>query len=592
MKHQKLGALAHSTCLLGAAMLAWSSPASACGGFFCSQQQPVNQAAERIIFSDNGDGTITAVIQILYQGPSENFSWLLPISTVPQGDQLGVASDVAFTRLQFATNPQFNLTQTVEGECRSERPTRGVTAEDDVREDCSDNPLLAGCPLPETDINGSPINVEASGVVGAFDYSVISVDPAEADPVAPALEWLGENGYDVTPDGARLMAPYLADGMYLLALRLTKGSDTGSIRPIKITYAASAPMIPIKLTAVAANQDMGVMTWALSSARAVPMNYNALELNEARINWFNAASNYEQVVTEAADEAGGKGFVTEFAGPSSLLSDVVWQQGEESDWQSVKNGTYFSFDELFNALFQRYQTWSGFWDAVRRSVTLADGLSFDDFRRCPGCYSATVTFSPTALLAAIEADVIEPLRGVQAMIDRAPYTTRLYSTLSAAEMTIDPVFVFNPELPEVNNVHQATRVTECNPSVYEFEAPWRIDFPQGTSIRGTPETLGQWPDATADTPPNFRVFQLAAAGEGQVVADNSETIGALLQSYNDGVPTPSGSAVSGLDHGGCSLGRSRPASPIGASGSLGLLTLVGAGVWRRRSRRATPPRAG
>ncbi|HTV25543.1 MAG TPA: DUF2330 domain-containing protein [Polyangiaceae bacterium] len=590
MQHRKLRSFAVSMGLAGAAAAAWSTPASACGGFFCSQQQPVNQAAERIIFADNGDGTITAVIQILYQGPSENFSWLLPISTVPEGDQLGVASDIAFTRLQFATNPQFNLTQAVEGECRTDRPRGDVANPSDLRENCSDNPLLAECQadLPDQDINGNPINVEASGVVGAFDYSVLSVEPGQADPVAPALEWLGQNGYDVTPEGARLMEPYLADGMYLLALRLTKGSDTGSIRPIKVTYRASAPMIPIKLTAVAANADMGVMTWALSSARAVPMNYNALELNEARINWFNAASNYEQVVTEAADEAGGKGFVTEFAGPSSQLADVVWQQGEENDWQSVKNTTYFSFDQLFQAIFQRYQAQSGFWDAVRRSVTLAEGLSFEDFRRCPGCYSEQVTFSPSALLAAIEADVIEPLRGVQEMIDRAPYVTRLYSTMSAAEMTVDPVFVFNPELPEVSNVHQATQVTECNPNVYRFEAPWRIDFPQGTSVRGTPDTNGQWPDATNDTPPNFRVFQLAAAGEGQLVADNSGTIGELLQAYNDGIPTPSGSGPLERDTGACSLGRP---SSSNSPRALGVLSLLGACLWRRRARRVTPPRA-
>ena len=55
-----------SRALLAAAAASWSPPAAACGGFFCSQQQPVNQAAERIIFADNGDGTITAVIQILY----------------------------------------------------------------------------------------------------------------------------------------------------------------------------------------------------------------------------------------------------------------------------------------------------------------------------------------------------------------------------------------------------------------------------------------------------------------------------------------------------------------------------------------------
>src|SRR5690349_24852265 len=125
MKHRSAQRFAGLTLLAGAAAALWTAPASACGGFFCSQQQPVNQAAERIIFADNGDGTITAVIQILYEGPSENFSWLLPISTVPQGDQLGVASDVAFTRLQAATNPQFNLNTVIEGRCaeRGEVPS-------------------------------------------------------------------------------------------------------------------------------------------------------------------------------------------------------------------------------------------------------------------------------------------------------------------------------------------------------------------------------------------------------------------------------------------------------------------------------------
>jgi Uncharacterized protein conserved in bacteria (DUF2330) len=561
-----------SCALLAAAAALWSPPAAACGGFFCSQQQPVNQAAERIIFADNGDGTITAVIQILYEGPSERFSWLLPLGSVPEGDDLGVASDVAFTRLQFATNPQFNLNTVVEGRCR-EVPSRG---------DSNDSAGFGGSAasgIPPTANPGQgPVNVEASGVVGAFEYTVISVDAGVADPAAPAADWLTQNGYDIPAGGRELIGPYLADGMYLLALRLTKGSDTGSIRPIKITYEASAPMIPIKLTAVAANQDMGVMTWALSSARAVPFNYNALELNEARINWFNAASNYGDVVTEAADAAGGQGFVTEFAGPSSQLANVVWQAAEEADWQSVKAGTYPRFDDIFDALYARYQSYSGFWDAVRRSVTLPVPVAFEDFRSCPTCYPG-LTFAPSALFAAVEADVIEPLRGVQELIDQAPYATRLYSTLSAAEMTVDPVFVFNADLPDIDNIHSADRVIECNPNLYESEAPWRIDFPQGTTIRGTPEQVGQWPAAVDEQPPNFRVLTLAASGEGAVVADNSGTIDSMLAEYNAGVPTPAGSGESG---GFCSVG-----GPVGGARSpspawLGIL--LGALLHRARRR--------
>jgi hypothetical protein len=563
MKHRTSTTIA-ATALLAAAGALFSRPALACGGFFCSQAQPVNQAAERIIFADNGDGTVTAVIQILYAGPAENFSWLLPIGSVPEGDQLGVASDIAFTRLQAATNPQFNLTTVVEGRCAQ----RNEFASSDNRAAVAPGGSVAfDSPAEEG------VNVDATGVVGAFEYAVISVDPGVNDPEQPATDWLTQNGYDIPSGSADLIAPYLADGMFLLALRLTKGSDSGSIRPIRLTYAASAPMIPIKLTAVAANQDMGVMTWALSSARAVPFNYNALELNEARINWFNAASNYNDVVIEAADDAGGQGFVTEFAGPSSQLANVVWQEGEEADWQSVRTGTYANFSQIFDSLYNRYQSYSGFWDAIRRAVTLPEALSFDDFKSCPTCYETELEFSPSALFEAIEADVIEPLRGVQTLIDRAPYTTRLYSTLSAAEMTVDPVFVFNPDLPEVSNIHRANRVIECDSSRFEDEAPWRIDFPQGGSIRGTPDQVGQWPSAVSEQPPNLRVLTLASSGDGAVVDDNAAAISAMLSDYNDSVPTPPGSA----DDGFCDIalpvgaGRSRSAAPAWLALAVGVL---------------------
>lgn len=378
MKHRVSRKFVCGAWAVATALAALPGRAEACGGFFCSQQQGVNQAAERIVFADNGDGTVTAVIQILYQGPSDHFSWLLPISTVPQGDQLAVASDLAFTRLQLATNPQYSLTTQYEGCSGSFGANAGldIAPAAPVSETCDDNPLLAGC-------SPNSVMIQASGVVGDFEWSVIRVTDPSADPAAPAVEWLRQNGYDVTPEGSALIGPYLADGMNLLALKLVKGADSGSIRPIVLTYAAEAPMIPIKLTAVAANQDMGVMTWALSSARAVPFNYNALELNEARINWFNASSNYNQVVTEAADAAGGQGFVTEFAGPSTRLANVIWSATDEQDWQSIRGGLYRSFDDLFNSLSGRYGGWSGFWEGVRKAVTLPEGLSFADFKSCP-----------------------------------------------------------------------------------------------------------------------------------------------------------------------------------------------------------------
>jgi len=108
----------------------------------------------------------------------------------------------------------------------------------------------------------------------------------------------------------------------------------------------------------------------------VPENYNALELNEARINWFSASANYNQVVTEAADDAGGQGFVTEQRARrprsptrcghpvSSRMAQLQNLTGAQAYNQAV--GLYAQFD--------------GFWDVVGEHVTLPPGTTIDQLR--------------------------------------------------------------------------------------------------------------------------------------------------------------------------------------------------------------------
>ncbi|HWA72108.1 MAG TPA: DUF2330 domain-containing protein [Polyangiaceae bacterium] len=540
--------------------------ASACGGLFCSSpSQPVNQAAERIVFAENGDGTVTAVIQIMYQGSAQKFSWLLPISSVPTKDDIAVASNVAFQRLQAATNPQYTLTVSVEGTCKTNGRSAGFGGSNSA----------PGAPTVGTGNGGSNgVTVEASGTVGAFDWSVISVDASVADPSDLAVKWLTDNAYSVGEGAPGLIRPYLQDGLHLLALKLTKGSDVGSIRPLMLTYDAKSPMIPIKLTAVAANDDMGVMTWLLGSARGVPQNYRSLELNEARINWFNANSNYNAVVTTAADEAGGQGFVTEYAAKSSALAGTVWGPSDEQRWQSLRSNTFASFSQLFESVFVQWGQWDGFWDAARATITLPAGVAFSDFQSCPSCYEGQIQVAPSAFFDAIESNVIEPMRAVEQLFSRSAYVTRLYSTLSAAEMTVDPAFTFNPSLSDVSNLHNAKRVIECNPLLEQFEAPWRIELPQGGVIRGTGSQVGTWP-GFEDQPSNSRISQVSASGSGKVLEDNTAEIQLALDDYNSTFAPPKTVASGG---GGCST-SGKP------SGGWSFLAILGAlSAFRRRRR--------
>jgi MYXO-CTERM domain-containing protein len=505
--------------------------ASACGGFFCSQAAGVNQAAERIVFANNGDGTVTAVIEIQYQGPSDKFSWLLPISSVPEGDQIAVGSSLSFQLLQQATNPQYSLTTRVEGNC-------------DFDEDDSLSASGGASASVEGGAGGGSANggvtVEATGVVGSFEWAVISLDASLAEPADAAVAWLNDNGYDVPPGAPGLLGPYLADGMHLLALRLQKGATSGSIRPIVLTYAATKPMIPLKLTAVAANDDMGVLTWILGDGRAVPKNYYALELNEARINWFNPNTNYNAVVTAAADEAEGQGFVTEYVQPGSSLAGALWTEFDQSDWDQYKQNYTPSAPAaplgLMGAM-NRFSQWDGFWEVVRKHVSLPANVTVEELQRCPSCYAKACVLGPD-FLQALESDVIKPAQVLQNLLDAHSKVTRLYSTLSANEMTVDPLFTFNPTLPNVSNLHTAERIIECQAGYYESEAPWRIQLPDGAVVRGGPSQVGRWPTEFTDLPANRRILRAGETGSGKVLEDNSKDIDAAVKSYSDSVEVP------------------------------------------------------
>jgi MYXO-CTERM domain-containing protein len=504
---------------LGALLAGALTPATAaaCGGFFCDQAQPVNQAAEGIIFAQNDDGTVTAVIQIKYQGPSKNFSWLLPISSVPKSDaDIGVASDVAFQRLQAATNPNYALTTKVEGTCEQE----------------DDGPLGAGGLAAVSGEGGEGggattggVTVEASGVVGAFEWTVISLDKSLSNPADVAVSWLGDNGYDVPSSAPKLLGSYLQQGLYLLALRLTKGASVGSIRPIIINYQGSEPSIPVKLTAVAANDDMGVLTYVLGKSRAIPQNYNS-------------------VVIDAANDAGGQGFVTEFSGASSALKSQIWTNFDEYNWNHYAT-TPLTTAQFFNGVAQTFGSYDGFWDATRAAVTLPSGVTFEQLQACPSCYMNTVSFTQADYVAALDKNVFQPIQRVQSLITAHPQLTRMYTTLSADEMTLDPLFDFNADLPAVSNVHSAVRVIECNPNVTFSQAPWRIELPQGGVLRGSGAPASAWPAELAKLPPNRLIVRAGQSGPGRVVEDNSDQIKEALAAYNAGLPMPNAEGGSG-----------------------------------------------
>ncbi len=437
---------------------------AACGGFFC-QQIPINQAGEQIIFRHDGN-QVTAVILIQYAGAAEEFSWVVPVPGVPTVD---VGSDLVFAPLELATRPQFNLL--VDGE------------------PCFDPflapPFLLGGAAPPFASDGvdESVTILSQSVVGPFDVTVVTSESADA-----LATWLEENNYDLSDRGSELIAPYVEEGMNFVAVRLRQDQEVGDIQPLIIRYESDKPMIPIRLTAVAAEPDMGVIAWLLGDARAVPTNYLEVNVNYTRLDWFNGSFNtfatYQNLVTEAMDEAGGQGFAVDYAGRGldvvSQLPDPAALREERDRLAALVNLDEFYVDLSFNRFFSQAKVL----EILRRQLPLPVGLGEFAYSAPEVLFAQfdleTLRTARTNILAEIDTSVIEPLATTLEVFDGDLYMTRLFTTLSPEEMTLDPEFSFNPTIGDQPLERQATVSMACMGG----QTNWTLTLGPGTGRDG------------------------------------------------------------------------------------------------------------
>ena len=525
-----------------AALLLLSSPlmserARAYGGLWSSEAAPVEHTATEVLFVDNPDSTLTAVVQVEYAGPAESFAWLIP---VPGKPTVAISSRTVFDRLEAATAPQYWVDVAVEGTCLPEEDQDAALAPD-AGARVGDEPGVV-------DAGASPVDVMEQSTLGPYDYVTLEVDPSLADPAELVTDWLTTNGYDISGVDVDVLRSYLKQGLNLLAFKLTSGADVGAIRPVSLTYEGKRPIIPLRASAAAAQDDLGLQVWVIGPSQAVPVNYASLVLNDARIDWSSGQtfvrgtppaggagpfgplgsrpSNYDAVVSAAADEADGQGFVTELGGPASQYRDALWSSLDEMSYASITAQSYADGIDAVLAAQARYGLWDGWREAVASASSLPDDVTLDDFVRAPDAYRGVVEVDASELLRLLDERVVGPVADAGALFYRGPYLTRLYTTISPREMMVDPVFDYNPELAQVDNIHIARQRIQCSSMLRKADAPWRMELPQGGVVVG--EGHGGWPVAEDSMPANLAIVELSTNGSGKVVEDNREEIGATL----------------------------------------------------------------
>ena len=562
-----------------------SPRADACGGFFCGQT-PVTQAGEHLLFSidqdSQGNAMVTAHIQVQYTGNAADFAWVLPLPGVPE---LSSGSNAIFQTLRQMTEPYHYLQwQNDVGECTGWGGMRGGFGEFDGAA-----PNAAG--EADADADGPPsVQIVSQQEVGPYDTVVIRSLDGDAREL---LQWLEDNHYIIPESALPALQSYVNKGHVFLGLKLANDRDAGDIQPIVARFREDSPCIPLLLTAIAANPDMPVYAWVLGPSGVVSVNdFFEIQLNPAAIDWFRSSwmgqSNYTAVATRAVDEAGGKGFIREFAGRTDFLQNVFYREGQFNldTLRAIDDPSAF-IQELLMQGFPRDATMQNLLrEFIPMPQSLVDqGVQERDFYNCVSCYADALVgfdFDPEAFVARLDEVIVRPLRDVQGLVDNQPYVTRVFTTISPDEMTEDPVFRFNQHVPDVSNTHTAQAQYLCGDGEEYDKAPIRLVTEDGTvrifkyGEEGYPNPEDyQWVDANGDgvndnvgaaptgMPSLLRAIRYEddEASVGQQIIDNSGLI-------RDRIHAP------GVGGGGCST-TGGGTSPAGAA-LLAFAALVGA----------------
>ena len=479
----------------------------------------------------------------------------------PSFPTIGLSSPAVFDRLDQMLAPRWVLNWSERGTC----------AWDDMFAEADGAPTAGAGGGRDED--GDPgVVVVAEESVGPYDTVTLQATDAEV-----LISWLQDNDYDLPDDILPFVEPYVLMGgdVHFVAFKLQSDRESGDVQPVTLTYDGIKPAIPIQLTAVATAPDLGVTAYVLGQHRAVPENYLSVEVNYARLDWLGRGANYDELVTAAMNEAGGHGFRTEFAGSTDMMRNM-FVPADGYDYDAVASADLFSLVSVLQR--EGFFGDASIMSLFRRHIDVPEGVDEQSFFNCIECYATdedAAAFDATAFADDLWNTIVEPLEHAEELFETLPYVSRLYTTLSAEEMTLDPIFAFNPDMGDFSNVHQADAIVDCGDGGDYYSSPVIIRLEDGREIVTgwdvSREELDGMPaaDSFAET---------GGSGQPRVIHDNRDSIDIALAENNHTVaesfllPGYSGRTR------GCVAANGTPSSGL----ALAALAALGLVIRRRR----------
>ncbi|MBW4720456.1 DUF2330 domain-containing protein [Saccharothrix obliqua] len=189
------------------------SGACACGAFVANDKLSTQRETALVELTGR---TEAITLSVLTRSTADRAAFLMP---VPARARFEVANGALFGELDEVSRPRV-----------------------EVREVVADGDGVGGAPP------GAGATVVDRVEVGPYDVAQLS-----GTDVTAVTEWLGDNDFTLPPDLGGALAPYLADGWLVVAVRLapTSGSLSAGLPPMRLTFETDTPVYPMRLSAVA-----------------------------------------------------------------------------------------------------------------------------------------------------------------------------------------------------------------------------------------------------------------------------------------------------------------------------------------------------
>lgn len=276
--------------------------AEACGGCFSPPETVTSVDSHRMVVSLSPEKSILWD-QIRYSGDPEDFVWVLPVPS-PDVD-IAVADDLFFLELESQTAPTI-----------SPPPLPPLDCPPPPEENCG----LFGCDQSGGDGSGADYAADAGAgdvdvyreeVVGPYETVVIGSE----DPVA-LITWLNDHGYAVPESTRPIISHYTDQSSLFVVLRLAPDQGVTAMQPVRVEYPGFMGTFPLRMVTVGAYSSLTMTLWIVAEQRFGGLNYPTVEIDPAALVWdfLQGSSNYLALFRDAIDSAGGKAWVTQFAG--------------------------------------------------------------------------------------------------------------------------------------------------------------------------------------------------------------------------------------------------------------------------------------